>query len=178
MRNPIDRIESHVYHGLHAGWTNSLEAGISDHTLNISRYAMQLDAYVERFGRDRILLVVLEEFQEAPADGFRRICEFLEVDQSFRLKDHRSHNPASDHYIERPLWNRLRGVESLRRLSHLIPAQLRRSILRSTGRRADVRRRLTSRERAEISEALRGDLIRLNSVYGIDAAATWGIDSP
>ena len=178
MRNPIDRIESHVYHGLYAGWTNPIEAGVSDHALNVSRYAMQLDAYVERFGRDRILLLVLEEFQMAPAEELRRVCEFLEIDPSFHLTDHRSHNRASDHYLERPLWNRLRNVDSLRRLSHLIPAKLRRTILRSTGRKLDVRRRLTPVERAEISEALHNGLVRLKSDYGIDAAAIWGIELP
>jgi hypothetical protein len=175
MRNPIDRIESHVYHGLYAGWTQPLEEGISDHALNVSRYALQLDAYVERFGRDRILLVVLEEFQKTRAEGFRRICEFLEIDPNFELADHGTHNPSSDHYIERPLWNRIRGVEPLRRLAQRIPSGLRRSILRSTGRRIDARKRLTPSERAEVSEALQGDLVRLQSDYGIDAERTWGI---
>jgi hypothetical protein len=175
MRNPIDRIESHAYHGLYAGWTKPIEAGISDHALNVSRYAMQLDAYVERFGRDRILLVVLEEFQKTPAEELRRVCEFLEIDPNFQFTDHRSYNLSSDHYIESPFWNRIRNVGSLRRLSHLIPTRLRRSILQLTGRKLDVRRQLTPSERAEISEALHSDLARLNSVYGIDAAATWGI---
>jgi hypothetical protein len=137
---------------------------------------MQLDAYVERFGRDRILLLVLEEFQKTPAEELRRVCEFLEIDPSFQFTDRRSHNRSSDHYIERPLWNRIRNVESLRRLSHLIPTKLRRTILQSTGRKLDVRQRLTPVERAEISEALHGDLAHLKSDYGIDAAATWGID--
>jgi hypothetical protein len=175
MRNPIDRIESHVYHGLYAGWTKPLEEGISDHALNVSRYAMQLDAYVECFGRDRILLVVLEEFQKAPAEGFRRICEFLEIDQSFQLEDDGLHNASSDHYLERPVWGRIRGVESLRRLARLIPTGLRRSILRSTGRRIDARKRLTSSERDEAAEALHSDLVRLQSDYGIDVGMAWGI---
>lgn len=178
MRNPIDRIESHVYHGLYAGWTKPIEAGISDHALNVSRYAMQLDAYAERFGRDRILLVVLEEFQKAPAEGLRRVCEFLEIDPNFQLTDHRSHNRSSDHYLERQFWNRVRSVKFLRRLSHLIPPTLRRSILHSTGRKLDVRRRLTPSERAKISESLHDDLGRLKIDYGIDAAAAWGIELP
>ncbi len=175
MRNPIDRIASHVYHGLYAGWTKPLEEGISDHVLDVSRYAMQLDAYVERFGRGRILLVVLEEFQKAPAEGFRRICDFLEIDPGFRLTEHGSHNPSSDHYIERPLWNRIRSLEPLRRLSQLIPSGLRRSILRLTGRRIGARRQLTPSERAEVTEALHGDLARLQSDYRIDVETTWGI---
>ncbi len=175
MRNPIDRIESHIYHGLYAGWTKPIEGGISDHALNVSRYAMQLDAYAAQFGRERILLLILEEFQKAPAEELRRVCEFLEIDPSFQLTDHRSHNRASDHYIENPLWNRIRNVEALRRMGHLIPIQLRRAILRSTGRKLDVRQRLTPSERADIAEALHDDLSRLESAYGIDVAATWGI---
>ena len=176
MRNPIDRIESHVYHGLYAGWTNPLDSGISEHTVDVSRYAMQLDAYVERFGRDRILLLILEEFEKAPAEKLAQVCEFLEIDSSFRFPELRLHNRASDHYIEHPFWNRIRSVGPLRRFSHLIPERLRRSILRATGRRADVRRHFTESERAKMTEALRGDLARLESEYGIDAAATWGIE--
>jgi len=175
MRNPIDRIESHIYHGLYAGWTKPIDEGISEHILDVSRYAKQLDAFTEHFGRDKILLVVLEEFMEAPAAGFQRICEFLEIDSSVGLTQHGAHNTSSDHYIEHSLWARLRGVDSLRRLAQLVPARLRRSILRSTGRRIDVRRKLTPKERSELTEELKDDLLRLQSEYGIDLEGTWRI---
>jgi len=176
MRNPIDRIESHAYHGLYAGWTRPLEEGVSDHMLDVSRYAMQIDAYVRRFGREKILLLVLEDFQRAPAEQFRRVCEFLEIDPGFALTDLGIHNRATDHYSERLLWRRLRAIEPLRRASNLIPPMMRRAILRSTGRKIGVRKRLTRSERAEITRALRGDLARLRSEYEIDATAAWGIE--
>jgi hypothetical protein len=177
MRNPIDRIESHVYHGLHAGWTRPLDEGISDHTVDVSRYAMQLDAYASRFGRDRIFLVVLEEFEAAPEVVLRQVCAFLEVDADFSFDDPAaSHNRASDHYVEHPLWDRVRRVGPLRKLAHVVPTGLRQSIFRTTGRRVHSRSRLTASERSELGAALRPDLKRLRSEYGIDADTLWGID--
>jgi hypothetical protein len=176
MRNPVERIESHVYHGLYAGWTKPLDSGVSESTLNVSRYAKQLDAYVERFGRNKILLIVLEEFQQSPASTFQRICDFLGIDSSFPLTDHTHHNLHSNHYLENPFWDRIRGVHFLRRASHIIPSGLRKAILRSTGRRINARKNLTPAERKEVLDALREDLTHLKSDYGIDAATTWGIE--
>jgi hypothetical protein len=121
------------------------------------------------------LLVVLEEFQETPAEELRRVCKFLEIDPGFQFTDHGPHNRSSDHYIERPLWNRIRNVGFLRRFAHLIPSEVREAVLRSTGRKVEARRKLAPPERANVAEALHGDLIRLKTNYGIDAAATWGI---
>jgi hypothetical protein len=176
MRNPIDRIESHVYHGLYAGWTKPLEEGISEHTLNTSRYAMQLNAFAKIFGRDRILLLVLEEFQKSPGAEFRRVCDFLKIDPNHSLSDTGLHNRSSDHYLQRPLWNRVRGIEPLRRLSHLIPNRLRQAVIRATGEKVSARKNLMPSERADIAAALHADLLRLKSDYGIDAATTWGIE--
>jgi hypothetical protein len=177
MRNPIDRIESHVYHGLHAGWTGTLDEGISDHTLDVSRYAMQLDAYASRFGRDRIFLVVLEEFEEAPARVLGEVCEFVGVDPSFQFDEPgAARNRATDHHLEHPLWARMRAVTPLRLLARAVPSGVRQRILRATGRSIETRRKLTPAERFQIVEALRPDLLRLRSEYGIDADARWGID--
>ncbi len=176
MRNPIDRLESHVYHGLYAGWTQPLETGISEHTLNVSRYAMQLDPYVQHFGRDRIFLLILEEFEQSPQEKLRQICEFLEIDPKLELARTRSYNRAVDHFLEHPSWSRIRRVEFLRPLARRIPTKVRQSMLQLTGRRFDVRRHLTPSERSEVIAALRGDLALLKSRYGIDAATTWGIE--
>ena len=63
LRNPLNRIESQVRHGIFAGWGKSLDAGIPEDAINFSSYAMQLDKYLEFFPIDNILLVTLEEFK-------------------------------------------------------------------------------------------------------------------
>ncbi len=177
MRNPIDRIASHVYHGLYAGWTRPLEEGISDHLINCSRYAMQLDAYASRFDRDRILLVVLEEFRKAPEAGLRRIFEFLGLDPDFEVPElDRPHNVATDHFKEHPAWNRLRNVGYARALARVVPPSLRQALRRKTGHRVEARRTLTPEEEAMVLSQLKSDLERLRAEYGIDPATAWGID--
>jgi hypothetical protein len=146
MRNPIDRIESHIDHGAFEGWAGSLDAaGITEHTVAVSRYAMQLGAYAKRFGRDKIQLIVLEDFKTAPAKTFRDLCVFLGIDPEIPLADHKKHNRAADHFIEHPIWGWIRSIETLRRMSRAIPAVLRAAIRRSTGSRSEARRKLTPR---------------------------------
>ncbi len=177
MRNPIDRLTSHVYHGVHQGWTQPLEEGLSEHAINCSRYAMQLEPYVSLFGRERILLVVLEEFEKAPLDQLRRICEFFEVDPEAQLRDlDVAHNPASGHFVEHPLWTRLREIGPVQALARVVPPALRESLRRATGPKLDVRRELTPQERDQVIHELTPDLVRLRDEHGIDAAATWGIE--
>lgn len=177
IRNPLDRIASHVYHGLYAGWTKPLEEGISDHALNVSRYAMQLDPYAAHFGRDRIHLLVLEQFQRSPEESLRRVCEFLEIDPNFPIRDpEKAHNKASEHYLEHPLWERMRSIEPVRRFARAVPPEVRRLVLRATGRRLEARRELTPPEHSRILAELRSDLERLHSEYGVDPAATWGLE--
>ena len=177
MRNPLDRIGSHVYHGLYEGWTAPLDEGIADHTINVSRYAMQLDPYVELFGRERLHLVVLEELQRSPKETLRRVCEFLEIDADFVFPaPQKAHNRASDHYVEHPVWGRLRSIETLRRMAGALPVGLRRSLFSATGRRLETRRELTDSERSRILDELRPDLRRLRSEYGVDPEAHWGLE--
>jgi len=177
MRNPLERIPSHAYHGLHAGWTQALDEGISEHLINCSKYAMQLDAYSARFDRNRILLVVLEEFQTAPERGLRRIFEFLNVDPDFEVPaPTRPHNAAKEHYIEHPAWKRLRMMGAARAIARFVPPSLRRALRSGTGTKIDSRRDLTAAEKETVLAELASDLKRLRDVYGIDPAVAWGID--
>lgn len=175
MRDPIERIESHIYHGIYAGWNRSLESGIPQHTINVSRYAMQLDAYAACFDRERILLLVLEELQRSPETQLRRICEFLEIDPDFEFGSRELHNRSSDHYLPNEIWDGVRRREAFRRLASAIPAGLRDRIRRATGRRVDARRCLEEAERTQLLGELRSDLRRLQAVYGVDVTASWGI---
>jgi sulfotransferase family protein len=176
MRNPIDRIASHVYHAAHEGWMKPLDAGVPEHAINCSKYAMQLEPYVSLFGRERILLLVLEEFEKAPREQLLRICQFLGIDPDVELSDVEvRHNPASSHSVEHPLWSRLREIGPVHALSRLVPARLRQSLLRSTSQKLDVRRELTPQERTLVTEALSSDLARLRSEHGIDPERAWGI---
>ncbi|MCZ6773756.1 MAG: sulfotransferase [Proteobacteria bacterium] len=44
MRNPVDRIVSHTRHGLYEDWSESLDEGITEYMIDVTRYAIRFAA--------------------------------------------------------------------------------------------------------------------------------------
>lgn len=77
LREPVDRIESHVAHTLQRrGEIKNLK-----HCIRLSRYAMQLDKFMVHFARDDILLLDFEQLKRDPAAIQLQICDFLRIDR-------------------------------------------------------------------------------------------------
>ena len=75
LREPVDRIESHIAHRMQAG----AETPNLEHCIRTSRYAMQLDKFVPHIARENILLLDFEELQRDPNALLARVCEFLGI---------------------------------------------------------------------------------------------------
>jgi hypothetical protein len=76
LREPVDRIESHLAHTLHRGG----ETKNMKHCIRTSRYAMQLDKFMVHFARDDILLLDFEQLKRDPAAIQGQIFDFLGID--------------------------------------------------------------------------------------------------
>jgi hypothetical protein len=77
LREPIDRIESHLAHTLHHhGKTANL-----DKCIRTSCYALQLDKFMEHIERDDTLLLDFEQLRRKPAVVLAQICDFLAIDR-------------------------------------------------------------------------------------------------
>lgn len=83
----------------------------------IPRYAEQLDRYIERFGRERVHVVVFDDLAADPSTVYRRTLAFLGVDPTFRtdLGIHNPGGPAPSDWLHRwwkrtPLRYRLRSL--------------------------------------------------------------------
>jgi hypothetical protein len=92
LRDPIDRIESHIAHNVSKERHGALRNGavhIGDHPIKTSSYAMQLDRYREAMPDVPILLLEMEDLKTA--EGVRRMMrrcvDFLEIDTSFDFKE-------------------------------------------------------------------------------------------
>jgi hypothetical protein len=48
-----------------------------------ARYSEQLERYIEVFGRDRVHVVLYDDFRRSTSDAYRGICEFLGIDPGF-----------------------------------------------------------------------------------------------
>lgn len=80
MRDPLDRATSQYIHEWTMGVINEPpEVAFMRHPelTAYSRYAMQIRPYVERFGREAILLLRLEDMMADPQGTFARVGAFL-----------------------------------------------------------------------------------------------------
>lgn len=183
MRDPIPRMESQVRHGLHAGWGKSLDEGVEKYVVDFTRYAMQVDQYMEHFPRESMLLLTLEELASDPDEVLRRTCTFLGVspDRAF-VGQHEPRNKGTFYQAPSAMtW--LANRDLARSVLDLLPSALRRRLRDAVGRfgrgRHDAlpRWQFTDGEKAEILQRLSSDLRRLRDVYDIDVARHWSVES-
>jgi hypothetical protein len=80
MRHPVDRLVSHFTHG----WSERTIEGPVDEAaarypalIDYGRYAMQIEPYLERFGKDRVLPVFFDRLRAEPQAELERVCAFL-----------------------------------------------------------------------------------------------------
>jgi hypothetical protein len=98
------------------------------------RFSQLLPVWFEAFGRDRVLVIIFEDFVRDPAAGFRRVLEFLGVDPKYQPPDFAVHNPS-----HRPRSSLLRSLTKAR-LPQWIVWQLLPRLLGDRATRALVRR--------------------------------------
>jgi Sulfotransferase domain len=86
-RDPIHRIRSHYLHEVAAlREPRSLERALRENPIYLdrSRYAMQLERYLEHFPRERLLVLRAEDLFHAPLEVLPRVYTFVGVDPTWR----------------------------------------------------------------------------------------------
>ena len=87
VRDPIDRMLSQYVHNVGGGYeSRALDEALGDPEgsyINRSRYAMQVEPYLQEFGSDQVTIVSREELRDDRATTMRRMFELLAVDPSF-----------------------------------------------------------------------------------------------
>ena len=109
LRNPVNRAVSAVNHLVRSGrlppWSNvdELLVGSQRHrvephgVIDYGRYHRHLQAYLDLFDREQLLVLIFEEDVVAnPEEGLRKATEFLGVDSAFSFRGLRERrNPSS-----------------------------------------------------------------------------------
>ncbi len=137
------------------------------------RYGEQLERYLEAFGRERVHVIVYEEFREDPLGAFRDTCEFLRVDPDFSPAmpvvnaNRKVRNRRLQRLVRRP-------PESVRTVLHAVTTQ---GMRRRAGTRLlTLNRRFEPRDPlpASVADALRPDVERevaaLRALLGLDVS--------
>lgn len=178
MRDPFKRVESHH---LHAAATKvelfthppeqtdfSLDAGVTEAAIQITRYAYHLDRFVEYFGSDNVLPLVFEEMLTNEGSELKRVTDFLGIEPlPAKLP---VVNPRSHKYRNETL-DRLRETKWLRNTVRTVTSPALRDGLKKAlfpKRQVPGRFTLNDDEKLQIAKVLESDLKRLETDYQID----------
>lgn len=192
LRHPLRRIESHAQHVQHKRREigredsdradHSLDAGVSPVSLDISRYAMQLDQYAEQFDSGALLLTSVEGMAREPHATLRAVSAHLGLDPDALPKVVERRNAGDQVWRARevhPLWRAAAAIAPARAAARALLPQSMRDRLRGKTRpvtAAEGRFTMNADEETRLLELLAPDLRRLRDRYGFDVKSEWGIE--
>ncbi|MGY1779685.1 sulfotransferase domain-containing protein [Geodermatophilus sp. SYSU D01036] len=185
VRDPVARIRSHYETRAAEGSERAplAEAVFADPIyLDYSRYAMQIEQYLEHFPREQLLVITSEALRRSRGTTMRRVYEFIGVDPDhvpaeldrdfYRTRDRATRSP-----VPLPLRKFLkRRFPATRRFKELETNTIG-ALRRITGRAADPPRPaavVPDDVRARIVAELADDVRRLRQHLGADFDG-WGI---
>ena len=187
VRDPIERIRSQYQHRVLAGAEHApLELALlqDERYVNCSRYAMQVERYLQWFSPERFLLVTSEKLRSLRLPTMRGIYSFLEIDpdfvpdtieREFYTSDERATYPPFVWWVRRTVKPYVPAGKRVKELVDLaLPASL--------GRRARARSThdqnpsfvVPDRVRQQLIERLGDDVARLRT-YMPEGFDGWGI---
>ncbi len=83
VRNPLDRIVSSYMHAYERGYTNlplAVELASNPFHLQVTRYATQIEPYIERFGAGQVLILDFDDLRTHRDKVLQRVAAFLQID--------------------------------------------------------------------------------------------------
>ena len=170
MRDPVDRLVSHYIHEWSEGRIAlGIDAACAEHPelVDYSRYAMQLEPYLQTFGPQCILPVFFERLVAEPQIELERVCRFIGYREPVRWRPEVDHANISRNRIRktpvREALIRNRAATVLRR--RLIPERWRERI--KDRWRTKARPVLGQKQRQEVEHAFDPDLGRLGRQLGL-----------
>ena len=177
IRNPIDRVISHCTHDLEEQWSvrynHPMVHGIPYPAIEISKYAMQINEYYQRFPSQNVLLLNADNLKHNPNQVLKQVCEFLEVDADFAFPNlSKQHNSSKGKPITNKAWPMIDKYLASPVISYL-PSSMRGRTMRtvrswfSTGK-VHQKFELSEDQRQFILDELRSDICELSSKYDVD----------
>lgn len=173
MRDPITRIESHYTH-LEA-WgqephVKPFAEGIDREIIDVSKYALQIGAYYQRFPAEDILLLNFKQLKNEPAKLLKKVCVFLDIDPEYQFQGLNTiHNDRHTRTkIALPGWQTIRNTRLMGSLAALTPKTAREAFRQICGVPDKTYIQLSPAEKQFVLTQLQADLEELNSKYGVD----------
>ncbi len=144
LRHPVDRLYSHYLMNVrHLFEPLSLEQAIAAedervkagwgydwHYVRVGLYAEQVQRYFDLFGRDRVKVVLYDDFRQNPAAIVQQLYHYLGIDPSFQPQVERQPNAG---YFPKSFWLQKFLIQPNRwrsRLKRVLPKQMYRNLIR------------------------------------------------
>jgi hypothetical protein len=181
IRNPLERIRSHYLHDVARGRERRPIAEAvpgNEHYLAPSRYALQIERYLEHFSREQLLVVTSESLRHDRPAVMRRVHDFIDVtpDLSAPVPD-LEFNQTDRKTSPGLLLRAARQVPGASRLRLIAPRQVMTAerLLGTTRRPIDLESAAMSEELARrLLDELEPDLARLHAHVG-EGFDAWGL---
>ncbi|MEM9403018.1 MAG: sulfotransferase [Pseudomonadota bacterium] len=170
IRDPIERIESHINYAMQRGRPLDKEDSIVQ-LVELCKYNLQLRQFTEFFGRERILVLDFRRLVEEPKALLTDVYRFLDVPDHTDALDL---TPKNRTRLEPTLLRKLSG-SPVAGLRNLVPAAARQR-LKGAARQllpAPKKQALSQSERTRIRNQLADDMAELHSNWGVDIRQ-WG----
>ena len=173
LRDPIDRIISHHFHQYAAGrtgWDIAKTIAADARLIDYSRYAMQLEPWLEAYGPAQVRVVRFEDYITRRASAAGEIFAWMGLDPAEASLDaSATHNRGDTKLVAGPFRAILKSEAYQRYARRAIPPALKRAAQRVLFRRAPERPGPPSPELAmRLLDELAPDLARLSELLGLD----------
>lgn len=179
VRHPIDRMRSHYLQRVVNGHKEApIEEALRDNPLFLcaSRYATQIERYLEYFAREKLLVVTAEQLGAHREQTLRRIFAFLGVDPEWTAPIiQREFNRTANKQIRRAVFRRMANLPAYHRLAALAPPGIRKLIRPLTSRRVEDVAVISQSLERHLTEQLRDEVKRLYP-YLDDSFDGWGLE--
>jgi len=174
VRHPIERFRSGYLDEVRRGrQRNPIETTLASNPgyLAASKYAMQIEQYLEFFPRERLLVVTTEDLRRKRAATMRVVHAFLGVDDVAPAALTDEFNRTEGKRMLRPLARRLRHLPGARAGARLVPGVSR---WLGTTPLDPGRAEISPAFEQQLRDLLRDDVRRLRGYLGEDFDG-WGI---
>lgn len=170
VRDPIERMLSEYHYNVVRGLESDRFADRSllrDHTYeDASRYALQVEQYLERFDPSQMLIVKSEDLRDDRLQTLGRIFTHLGVDSSWQPPNLQEEYNRSSERRPRSVDRGVRKIPGYRVFATIAPSPLRKLKRRLMTIEAPPRPVLSDRARSELEDRLRDDVRRLHRYVG------------
>jgi len=170
MRHPIDRLVSHYIHE----WTQGVVSEGIDQALerhpemiSYSCYAMQLEPWVNAFGKSSILPLFADGLRAHPQNTLQRVCDFLGYEGTPKWSEEKGDQNVSAVRMRKSSARDLASIPALRWLRRTFVPEAWRNRVKSRWVMTE-RPELNAASLAKLELAFDQDLAQLGAWFGMD----------